>query len=162
MYSASEARLAHFWPTIIDKASAEQAARLGFVGAAWAAAGSAIISALSIAGVSAGNEWAWIDALIFIILAWRIRRFSKTAISIALALFLIGYTLVLVENPNGAHIAGVCLPVCILLMGHEEYSQDTVKSRLLISMRGLDGRERVRIDLHSWIKRLRLFLTLSG
>lgn len=106
MYGASQSRFAYLWPPIVDKASAEQAAKLGYYGAVWAAVGSAVLFVLSMAGVTAGNEYGWLDAIVFAILAWRIRKFSKIAISIAFGLFSIAFVLLMAENQNGAHAAG--------------------------------------------------------
>ena len=83
-------RYSWLWPTITDAASAKEACRAGSGAAIFVAAVTAIVATASmishttVMGIDSG---AFVDAAIFALLAWRIRRLSRVAAVFALVMY---------------------------------------------------------------------------
>lgn len=103
------------WPEITDLESAASAARSGFWAAAIVAAVTAAVAtwaAVSGSSVLSINSWAYLDAILFAVIAWRIRRYSRAFAVAGMLLFTVEKALLFVEN--GA--AGWPLALVLLLM----------------------------------------------
>jgi hypothetical protein len=105
-----------WWPTITDKASAIEASRAGF----WAAVAIASITAafttytlVTQKEFTSFTAGAYIDAILFSIIAWRIRRFSKFFAIAGVVLFIFGK---IIQFSQGEGVQGLLLAVLILLM----------------------------------------------
>ena len=106
-----------FWPKINDLPSASAASDLGF----WAALAVALITAVfaTIALVAntdilAINAWAYFDAVLFALIAWRIKRRSRAFAVAGLCLFIIE-KIVQFSQPEVAS-SGAVMAVLFLLL----------------------------------------------
>ena len=104
-----------WWPTISDQSSAIEASKAGF----WAALSVAVITALfaTIAlvthkEIASVNVSAYVDAVLFSIIAWRIKNYSKIFAVVGVVLFLIEKGLQF--QSSGAQ--GLPLAIILLLM----------------------------------------------
>ena len=80
------------WPAISDKTSAQSGARQGFWAAVWCAGVTALVAALSLVGASLFNgidASSFIDAILFGIIAWKLRGYSRVAAVAGLGLYLL-------------------------------------------------------------------------
>lgn len=81
-----------FWYNIYDLDSAKEAAKAGFWAAVFCASVTAIFATISLFMKQAFfsiDAYAYVDALIFAFLAWRIRKMSRVFSVIALVLFIL-------------------------------------------------------------------------
>ena len=104
-----------WWPKISDQSGAIEASKAGF----WAALTVAIITAIfaTIAlvtqkEIASVNAWAYLDAVLFSIIAWRIKNYSKIFAIVGVVLFLIEKVIQI--QSNGAQ--GWPLAIILLLM----------------------------------------------
>ena len=106
-----------YWPKLRNMADAAQAANGGFWAAIICAAFTAVFATISlftkssIAGIDAA---AYIDAVLFAIIAWRIRRRSKAFAIIGLCLFVIEKIHQYATQPSLA-VFGIFMTVILLL-----------------------------------------------
>ena len=104
-----------FWPEISDLPGAVKASDRGFVAAVWVAASTALVATIALLlkshflGITA---WAYIDVVIFGIVAWRIKRRSPFFAVAGLVLFVIEKILQF-THPQGTG-AGIFLAIVIL------------------------------------------------
>ncbi len=97
--------MAWFWPTIEDESSAEAATKSAVGVSGFIAAVTALLSILSVVyhkSIGGVDGWGLIDALIFLVIAWRIHKMSRAwaIVGIVMYLFEVGYKLV--TSPSGA------------------------------------------------------------
>lgn len=79
-----------YWPTFGNIADAEQASNQGFWAAAFCAVVTAVVATISVLSshsIMGINSFAYVDAVLLVIIAWRIRRRSRVFAVIGLALF---------------------------------------------------------------------------
>ena len=79
-----------YWPTFGNIADAEQASNQGVWAAAFCAVVTAVVATISLLSshsVMGINSLAYVDAVLLVIIAWRIRRRSRVFAVIGLALF---------------------------------------------------------------------------
>jgi len=105
-----------YWPQIDNVADAEQASNGGM----WAALICAGVTTLfaTVAVVSHGaimgiNGWAYVDALLFAVIAWRIRARSKAFAVAGLTLFALEKVFQFATQPKAA--VGIFLAIALLL-----------------------------------------------
>jgi hypothetical protein len=107
-----------FWPAIEDESSAEAAANAAVGVSAFIAAVTALLSIMSIAyrkPIGGIDGWGLVDALIFVVIAWRIRRMSRAWAIVGLLMYLLEVGYKLVESPSSGAI-GVLTIVFILFI----------------------------------------------
>lgn len=104
-----------WWPTIVDQESAKEATKSGYFAAVFVAAATAVVATISI---MLGNDmipidgWAYIDAVLFAVIAWRIKNYSRIFAVIGVVLFIIEKAML--AQTQGA--AGWPLAIILLLM----------------------------------------------
>ena len=120
------------WPAITDQASAIEASKAGFWAAVVVATVTAIFATVALVTqkeIASITAWAYVDAALFSIIAWRIRRYSRF-FAVAGALLFICEKIMLAQT-EGAR--GLPLAVIILLMfisgargvfGYHRYSKN--------------------------------------
>jgi len=95
------------WPDVNDLESATRACRTA-AGAAFFIAGvTALVAAIALAGttiVPGINGWAFVDAAIFLVLGIFLRRFSRAAAIVALALFIIERINMMLQSTSPASL----------------------------------------------------------
>lgn len=107
--------MAWYWPRIEDMRSAEAATKPAVGASCFVAAVTTLLAILSLInhrpvfGFSGGSL---IDALLFIVIAWRIKRMSRTWAVLGLVIYLAEVAFNLVDNPSGA--VGVLTVIFIL------------------------------------------------
>jgi hypothetical protein len=103
------------WPTITDQASAIEASKAGFWAAVVVATITAIFATVALVTqkeIASINAWAYVDAALFSIIAWRIKRYSKFFAVAGVVLF-IGEKIMIAQT-EGAR--GLPLAIILLLM----------------------------------------------
>lgn len=103
------------WPKIVDAKSATEAVNTGFWAAVIVASITAIFATWAIvsgSGVGPIDGWAYLDAIFFGIIAWRIKRYSRAFAVIGLLLFIVEKALL--AQTQGA--AGWPLAIIMLIM----------------------------------------------
>lgn len=81
-----------FWPRITDLQSASAASDLGFWAAVAVAALTAVFATIAIVAgtdILALDAWAYVDAVLFALIAWRIKRRSRVFAVAGLCLFIV-------------------------------------------------------------------------
>jgi len=105
-----------FWPDIDDAASAKAASRLGFWAAVWMCVWTAAVVTYGLtrdaANPSPIGAYAYLDALVFAVLAWGIWRLWLAAAIIALALFLLEQVFAYFRTGS---MVGLIMPVVLTL-----------------------------------------------
>jgi len=84
--------MAWYWPKIQDETSAEAAVKPAFGVSAFVAAVSGLIAVLSIAyrkPILGINGWSLVDALLFVVIAWRIGKMSRAWAVVGLLMYLV-------------------------------------------------------------------------
>jgi len=106
-----------FWPRITDLASASAASDLGFWAAVAVAAITAVFATIALVAntdILAINAWAYIDAVLFGLIAWRIKRRSRVFAVAGLCLFIVE-KIVQFSQPEVAS-SGAVMAVLFLLL----------------------------------------------
>jgi hypothetical protein len=96
--------MAWYWPKIEDQTSAEAAVKPAVGASSFVAAVSGLIAILSILyhrPVFGFNGWSLVDALLFVVIAWRIRSMSRTWAVIGILMYLLEISLNLATNKSG-------------------------------------------------------------
>lgn len=104
-----------WWPTITDQASAIEASRAGFWAAVAVASITAVFATISLViqkEIATINPWAYVDAVIFAVIAWRIKKYSKFFAVAGVVFFIIEKALL--AQTQGAK--GWPLAIVLLLM----------------------------------------------
>lgn len=104
-----------WWPSITDQASAIEASKNGFWAAVICASITTIFATVSLAmhkDIASINTGAYLDALLFFVIAWRIKNYSKFFAIAAVLMFILEK--VILAQTQGAK--GWPLAVVILLM----------------------------------------------
>ena len=104
-----------WWPTITDQASAIEASKAGFWAAVTVASITAMFATIALATqkeIASINAWAYLDAVLFSIIAWRIKRYSKFFAIAGVLLFVLEK--VMLAQTQGAK--GWPLAIILLLM----------------------------------------------
>lgn len=81
-----------FWPKITDISSAESASDLGYWAAVVVAAMTTIFATIALVTrteIATVDAWAYVDAALFGLIAWRIKRRSRAFAVIGLCLFIL-------------------------------------------------------------------------
>src|SRR5690606_39163285 len=81
-----------FWPKITDISSAESASDLGYWAAVVVAAMTTIFATIALVTrteIATIDAWAYVDAALFGLIAWRIKRRSRAFAVIGLCLFIL-------------------------------------------------------------------------
>jgi hypothetical protein len=81
-----------WWPKITDQASAIEASRAGFWAAVVVAVITAVFATISLVSqeaIATIDPWAYFDAVLFAVIAWRIRRYSRFFAVAGVVLFVI-------------------------------------------------------------------------
>jgi hypothetical protein len=84
--------MAWYWPKIQDETSAEAAVKPAVGVSAFVAAVSGLIAVLSIAyrkPILGINGWSLVDALLFVVIAWRIGKMSRAWAVVGLLMYLV-------------------------------------------------------------------------
>jgi len=127
-----------FWPKINDLESAKEASKLGFWAALFVAVVTTIFATIALATqeeIASINAWAYLDAFLFGIIAWRIKRYSRVFAVIGIILFVIEKAML--ATTQGA--AGWPMAIIILLMfingargvfGYHRYKKSSVNETL--------------------------------
>src|SRR5271168_1749907 len=108
--------MAWYWPTIEDESSAETAVKPAVGVSGFIAALTGIFAILSIVyhePIFGLNGFSLLDSLLFVLVAWRIKKMSRTWAVIGLLLYLIEVGYNVATNRNGA--IGVIAVVFILI-----------------------------------------------
>lgn len=103
------------WPEISDQATAAEAAKSGFWAAICVAVVTAVFATIALVTqkeVASIDPWAYLDAVFFAIIAWRIKKYSRVFAVIGILLFIIEKAIL--AQTQGA--AGLPLAVIFLLM----------------------------------------------
>lgn len=106
-----------YWPAFGNLADAEQASNQGMWAAVFCAAVTAIMATISIFsanGVMGIHPSAYVDAVLFAVIAWRIRARSKGFAIAGLALFALEKVFQAVTQPQSMRF-GIFLAVILLL-----------------------------------------------
>jgi hypothetical protein len=104
-----------WWPKITDQATAIEASKGGFWAAVFVASITTIVATIALATqkeIASINAWAYLDALLFSIVAWRIKNYSKFFAVGGALLFV--YEKVMLAQTQGA--SGWPLALLLLLM----------------------------------------------
>ena len=104
-----------FWPTIVDVSSAKEAAKGGFWAALFVAVVTAIVATIAMVGhttIMGAGPWAYVDAALFGLIAWKIKSYSKFFAVAGIVLFIIEK--LSLASSQGA--TGLPLALIILLM----------------------------------------------
>jgi hypothetical protein len=105
-----------YWPSFASMADAERAANQGFWAAVFVAAVTALfatISALSSQEVVGVDPFAYVDAVAFAVIAWRIRRRSRVFAIAGLALFTVEKIFQFTTQPLA--LVGVFMAIVLLV-----------------------------------------------
>jgi hypothetical protein len=97
--------MAWYWPTIEDDNSAEAATKAAVGASGFIAAVTALLSILSLIyhkSVFGLDGWGLVDALLFVVIAWRIHKMSRTWAILGLLTYLLEVGYKLATNPSGA------------------------------------------------------------
>ena len=97
--------MAWYWPKIEDESSAEQAAKAAVGVSGFIAAITALLSILSLIyhkSMLGLDGWGLVDALIFVVIAWRISKMSRAGAIVGLLMYLLEVGYKLATNPSGA------------------------------------------------------------
>lgn len=103
------------WPKIFDLSSAVSAANQGF----WAAVIVAVFTTLAVTFVavtgvnSALNAWSYIDAAVFGVIAWRIKRHSRFFAVLGLLLFVV--EVIMLISQGQLYSIGVLITFALLM-----------------------------------------------
>jgi hypothetical protein len=106
-----------FWPEIVDRPSAVSASDQGFWAAVFVASITALLATISLAiksDVASVDGWAYVDAVIFGIFAWRIKHRSKIFAIAGLGLFILEKVDQFSQQPHVA-ASGIFMAVCLLI-----------------------------------------------
>lgn len=104
-----------WWPTISDQTSAIEASKSGFWAAVFVAVVTTLFATISLViqkEILSIDPWAYLDAFLFAVIAWRIRRYSRTFAVAGLVLFVIEKALLV--QTQGAK--GWPMAIVLLLM----------------------------------------------
>jgi hypothetical protein len=107
--------MAWYWPTIEDVSSAEAAVKPAGGASGFFAAATCLVAVLSIVyhrPVFGFDGWSLVDAVLFVIIAWRIKKMSKTWAILGLLIYLFEVAFNFATNKAGA--IGVLILVFIL------------------------------------------------
>jgi hypothetical protein len=88
---AEKPKVNWWWPTISDRASAEEAVKVGFWAAMFVAGVTAIVATIALVSgeaVMSIKASAYLDAVLFLIIGWRIRNHSRVFSVLGLLLFI--------------------------------------------------------------------------
>lgn len=105
------------WPKIVDAETARGAVNQGFWAAVLVAATTTVFATIALVlqkDVASINAWAYLDAIIFGVIAWRIRRFSRAFAVGGVALFVIEKSLMIADSHGP--VAWLLLALILLLM----------------------------------------------
>jgi|SRR5580704_1224082 hypothetical protein len=97
--------MAWYWPTIEDESSAEAATKPAVGASGFFAAVTGLIAILSIVyhrPVFGFSGWSLVDALLFVVIAWRIKQMSRTWAVLGLLIYLLEVSFNVATNKNGA------------------------------------------------------------
>jgi hypothetical protein len=107
--------MAWYWPTIEDEVSAEAAAQPAVGASAFFAAFTGLIATLSIIynrPVFGFGGWSLVDAALFVVIAWRIKKMSRTWAVLGLLIYLLEVSFNVTTNKPGA--VGILTVVFVL------------------------------------------------
>lgn len=105
-----------YWPEFGNLADAEQASNAGFWAALICAVITAVVASISVFAKSAVmgiDSMAYVDALLFAVIAWRIRRRSRGFAVAGLVLFLIEKIFQFATQPKA--VVGILMAVALLM-----------------------------------------------
>jgi hypothetical protein len=97
--------MAWYWPTIEDESSAEVATKPAVGASLFFAAVTGLIAAFSIVQhrpVLGFNGWSLLDAVLFVVIAWRIKRMSRMWAVLGFLLYLLEVGFNFATNKPGA------------------------------------------------------------
>jgi hypothetical protein len=112
----SETKPNPFWPAISDLESAIRASDMGYGAAIVVAvltAAFATYAAISGDAIASIDAWAYLDSVLFALIAWRIRRRSRAFAVIGLLLFVVEKMVQYSDGPPGT--GGVIMALLIAL-----------------------------------------------
>jgi hypothetical protein len=107
--------MAWYWPTIEDESSAEAATKPAVGASGFFAAVTGLIATLSIVyhrPVLGFNGWSFVDAILFVVIAWRIKRMSRAWAVLGFLIYLLEVGFNFATNKAGA--IGVLTVIFIL------------------------------------------------
>jgi hypothetical protein len=106
-----------FWPKIVDLPSAVSASDQGFWASVVVAAITAVLATIALAtktDIATINAWAYLDALLFGLIAWRIKRRSRAFAIAGLCLFILEKAFQFSQSQSAA--SGSVMAVFLLLL----------------------------------------------
>jgi hypothetical protein len=107
-----------YWPTLETPADAIKASNGAFWGAIFVASVTAVFATIALytkVSIATIDASAYIDAGLFVVIAWRIRRRSRAFAVVGLVLFIIEKVLLFISAPQ-ASTSGIFMSVLILLL----------------------------------------------
>ncbi len=113
--SADKAKTNWFWPKIVDIDTAKAAAKNGYWAAIVVATVTALVATIALFSqkeIMSIDPWAYLDAALFALIAWRIKNYSKIFAIVGVVLFVIERAVMAASN--GA--TGWPLAIVLMLM----------------------------------------------
>ena len=106
------------WPKIVDIETSRSAANVGFWAAIFVCISTTIVTTVAL-GAKEINEilhldaWAYLDAALFGVIAWRVKRFSRAFAVLGVALYVLEITYTLNQ---GAKIGWMTIPILLMFI----------------------------------------------